>query len=103
VKAGTLKSLMDFDELNMAKRDGRAFVEYSEGKIDFPPTYKYILGTDDLDLTEDLVKRSPAYTDRIFFRHEEAKMGVEIHHYTLGKLSESDHKPISCFFTIARK
>lgn len=61
-------------------------------------------------------KRSPAYTDRIFFQHHnpeasddekeaeihqpDTDVQVEVHHYTLGRLVESDHKPVSCYVTV---
>lgn len=50
-------------------------------------------------------KRSPAYTDRIFFQHHNPDSGkdnvhVTVHHYALGRLVESDHKPVSCYVTV---
>eukprot|EP01127_Copromyxa_protea_P012825 TRINITY_DN3372_c0_g1_i2.p1 TRINITY_DN3372_c0_g1~~TRINITY_DN3372_c0_g1_i2.p1 ORF type:complete len:471 (-),score=111.19 TRINITY_DN3372_c0_g1_i2:32-1444(-) len=105
VKVGAYDHLLEHDQLNIARREGKAFVEYSEGRLNFPPTYKYEIGTDEFDLLEPPKKRSPAYTDRIFFQHhnipsEPSKVQVVHHHYALGRLTESDHKPVSCYVTV---
>lgn len=37
------------DQLNIARASGAAFEEFQEGPLCFPPTYKYIPGTQDFD------------------------------------------------------
>lgn len=37
------------DQLNIARASGDAFQEFQEGPLCFPPTYKYIPGTKELD------------------------------------------------------
>jgi len=101
-KEGNYRTLLEYDQLNIAKQEGKAFQEYSEGEITFPPTYKYILGSEDFDLLEPPGKRSPAYTDRIFYSTPQAGISVSMHHYALGRLDESDHKPVSCYFTCTK-
>jgi phosphatidylinositol-bisphosphatase len=34
------------DQLNLERKEGRAFVGFEEGVINFAPTYKYQPGTD---------------------------------------------------------
>ena len=45
IEAGTWSGLLEFDQLKVAQRDGRAFVEFREAPIQFQPTYKYDAGT----------------------------------------------------------
>lgn len=41
--------LRNLDQLNVERTAGRAFSEFQEGPLCFPPTYKYIPGTTELD------------------------------------------------------
>ena len=43
---GDLKSLLTHDQLNIERANGNVFKQFSEGPIDFLPTYKYQPGTD---------------------------------------------------------
>ena len=63
IKNKNLKPLQDKDQLNFVKSENSAFHELSESLIDFPPTFKHVIGSDDYD-----IKRRPAWTDRILFR-----------------------------------
>jgi inositol-1,4,5-trisphosphate 5-phosphatase len=63
IKAKNLKQLQDKDQLNHVKNENSAFHELSESLIDFAPTFKHVIGSDDYD-----IKRRPAWTDRILYR-----------------------------------
>ena len=63
IKVNKLTPLKDKDQLNHVKNENTAFHELSESSIEFPPTFKHVIGSDDYD-----IKRRPAWTDRILFR-----------------------------------
>ncbi|KAJ8275588.1 hypothetical protein COCON_G00073400 [Conger conger] len=54
------------DQLVDQKNAGHVFRGFIEGKIDFPPTYKYDLFSDDYDTSEKC--RTPAWTDRVLWK-----------------------------------
>eukprot|EP00913_Durusdinium_trenchii_P006744 g6340.t1 len=77
---------------------------FREAEVTFPPTYKYIPGSDDLS-----PQRTPAWCDRVIFRHElhatqvaqrvldseaEAVRVVDYDAYPLRR--SSDHRPVAC-------
>jgi len=91
--------ILEHDQLYIARREGLAFTGYIEGTVNFPPTYKYTRGTDTLNLSDPPDKRMPAYTDRILFKNTE-RLQVTLEMYSIGKLTESDHKPVTAIFTL---
>ncbi|XP_036379137.1 synaptojanin-1 isoform X1 [Megalops cyprinoides] len=54
------------DQLVDQKNAGHVFRGFIEGKIEFPPTYKYDLFSDDYDTSEKC--RTPAWTDRVLWK-----------------------------------
>ncbi|XP_075449989.1 synaptojanin-1 isoform X3 [Ascaphus truei] len=54
------------DQMINQKNDGQIFRGFIEGKVNFAPTYKYDLFSDDYDTSEKC--RTPAWTDRILWR-----------------------------------
>lgn len=58
-----LKSLLKIDQLKSVQHENSAFHELSETEIDFAPTFKHVIGSDNYD-----TKRRPAWTDRILYR-----------------------------------
>ncbi|XP_013164333.1 PREDICTED: inositol polyphosphate 5-phosphatase K-like isoform X1 [Papilio xuthus] len=94
-------ALLKYDQLYASQELDEAFVELTEPEIRFPPTYKFILGTDDYDL-----KRKPSWTDRILYKvvpnnYENITLRADclsyndVPHYTV-----SDHKPVVAVYTI---
>lgn len=53
------------DQLLQEKAAGAAFAEFTEGPIEFAPTYKYLSGTNEFERREKGKKRIPAWCDRI--------------------------------------
>ena len=47
----------------------QVFKEFQEGPINFAPTYKYDLFSDDYDTSEKM--RTPAWTDRVLWRRNQ--------------------------------
>ncbi|XP_020371201.2 synaptojanin-1 isoform X1 [Rhincodon typus] len=59
-------SLLSGDQLINQKNAGLVFREFLEGRINFAPTYKYDLFSDDYDTSEKC--RTPAWTDRVLWK-----------------------------------
>nr|XP_022289390.1 inositol polyphosphate 5-phosphatase OCRL-1-like isoform X1 [Crassostrea virginica] len=92
------KDLLSYDQLHQQLGRSDVFRGYSEGEINFRPTYKYNTGTNDWDSSEK--SRIPAWCDRILYKGE----GIDQVHYTSHPdLLISDHKPVSSLFTIEVK
>ena len=81
-----------YDQLNIFKED---LMEYDikEHNISFPPTYKYIKNTNNYNL----LKREPAWTDRILFKENNL---IKSMIYDRIELNYSDHKPVFAIFEI---
>ena len=84
--------LYENDQLNLGMIAGETFRYYSEGTINFPPTYKFDNGTDTYDTSEK--QRIPAWTDRILYRGQ----GIKLVEYSNAALKMSDHKPVYATF-----
>ncbi|KAJ1971283.1 hypothetical protein H4R35_005354 [Dimargaris xerosporica] len=93
------KYLQDFDQLNIQKANRAAFADFHEHPLDFAPTYKYEVGTNQYD-----TKRVPAWCDRILWwsRHNSRNVQQQTYHSHMA-LTSSDHKPISSSFEIRTK
>ncbi|XP_047735563.1 inositol polyphosphate 5-phosphatase OCRL isoform X2 [Hyalella azteca] len=92
--AGQYETLLKLDQLNQQRRIGRVFKGYSEGPINFQPTFKYDKDTDSWDSSEK--QRQPAWCDRILWAGE----GIEQRIYRVHMaLKISDHKPVSASFS----
>ncbi|XP_038053185.1 synaptojanin-1-like [Patiria miniata] len=99
-------ALKSCDQLLQQKKEGNVFQGFHEGAIQFAPTYKYDLFSDDYDTSEK--NRSPAWTDRVLWRRRKRRFqkkseGDEasdycdpgrILHYGRAELKVSDHRPV---------
>ncbi|CAG9101971.1 unnamed protein product [Plutella xylostella] len=101
VEKDKYEELLQHDQLIAVMDSGEAFSEFVEPDIRFPPTYKFILGTDEYD-----VKRKPSWTDRILYKvvannYENVTLKAEPLSYThLPHYTVSDHKPVVAQYTI---
>ncbi|XP_047199386.1 synaptojanin-1 isoform X4 [Hippoglossus stenolepis] len=66
IKQQSLEALTAGDQLLDQKNAGLVFRGFIEGKLDFAPTYKYDLFSEDYDTSEKC--RTPAWTDRILWK-----------------------------------
>ncbi|KAI8288642.1 Inositol-1,4,5-trisphosphate 5-phosphatase 1 [Colletotrichum sp. SAR11_57] len=88
IKKHDLDLLYENDQLNLQMIAGLAFPYYSEARINFLPTYKFDLGTDDYDTSEK--QRIPAWTDRILRKGSNLRQLA----YNSAPLKFSDHRPV---------
>ena len=89
VLSGDIDKLKKFDQLMREQADSRVLTGFTEGRIMFPPTYKYDTGTDTYDTSPKA--RAPAWCDRILFKGR----NVNIQQYTSCQdMRFSDHKPV---------
>ncbi|KAF9109704.1 hypothetical protein BGX27_007295 [Mortierella sp. AM989] len=96
-------ALLKHDQLTSQRTFLKAFSEFEEYPINFPPTYKYDVGTNTWDSSEK--RRVPSYTDRILWHSKNpTKDSVEPYFYKSHmELLISDHKPVSAFFKLKVK
>ncbi|CEP21683.1 unnamed protein product [Cyberlindnera jadinii] len=88
IKEGDFSSLLQHDALTRERSDGSILQNFTEGDIQFPPSYKINKGTGEYDLN-----RTPSYTDRIL--HSESEY-CTITSYESPKIVLSDHRPVIC-------
>ncbi|KAM0062685.1 putative inositol-polyphosphate 5-phosphatase [Helianthus debilis subsp. tardiflorus] len=89
--------LLECDQLLRELRKGRAFDGWSEGVLDFPPTYKYERNSDKYIGADPKVgRRTPAWCDRILSYGK----GIRQLSYRRSELRFSDHRPVSASYMI---
>ncbi|XP_057868598.2 type IV inositol polyphosphate 5-phosphatase 7 [Cryptomeria japonica] len=91
------ESLLEKDQLCREKKAGRIFTGWNEGKIYFPPTYKYCRNSDRYTgdtLRSRSKKRTPAWCDRILWYGK----GLNQLSYVRGESKFSDHRPVYSVF-----
>lgn len=92
-------ALLDKDQLKIEREAGRAFKGWKEGKIYFPPTYKYYHNSDTFygeSVKSKKKRRTPAWCDRILWH------GNEIRQLYYGRRESrfSDHRPVCATFLV---
>ncbi|XP_048562177.1 type IV inositol polyphosphate 5-phosphatase 3-like [Triticum urartu] len=87
--------LAEKDQLKRELRKGRAFEGWSEGVLEFAPTYKYEVGTGKY-IGDDQKggRRTPAWCDRVLSFGK----GVRLLGYGRSELTLSDHKPVTATY-----
>ena len=83
------EKLLLHDQLLQTISDGRSFPGFAEGKISFPPTFKFDKTTKEYDTSHK--QRIPAWTDRVLFK----PFGVRVLEYSsVEDAPHSDHRPV---------
>ncbi|KAI1280082.1 Endonuclease/exonuclease/phosphatase [Xylaria sp. FL0933] len=100
VKANNLAKLLERDQLLVARRRNPTFRlrAFDEMPIEFAPTYKYDVGTDNYDTSEK--KRSPAWCDRLLHRGSGRIQQLD---YRRHEVRVSDHRPVTGRFKFTVK
>ncbi|CAA0815549.1 DNAse I-like superfamily protein [Striga hermonthica] len=94
---GSPCTILDHEYLRIEQRHGRVFAGWSEGRIYFPPTYKYSNNSDKYageNMRPREKRRTPAWCDRILWH------GYGLHQlsYVRGESRFSDHRPVYSLF-----
>nr|XP_043632839.1 type I inositol polyphosphate 5-phosphatase 10 [Erigeron canadensis] len=92
-------ALLSKDQLKIEREAGRVFEGWKEGKIYFPPTYKYSYNSDSYagdTITSKSKRRTPAWCDRILWYGE----GIYQKSYSRWDSRFSDHRPVCATFII---
>ncbi|GMH95993.1 hypothetical protein TrST_g6078 [Triparma strigata] len=102
--------LFQYDQLNIERKEGRVFREFSEGRTAFLPTYKYIPGEEPspdvqqwYDIRPDKKKRCPAWCDRVLYRINPRAFQEKIKLLQYRRIDDmyiSDHKPVNALFSL---
>ncbi|XP_033108886.1 synaptojanin-1-like [Anneissia japonica] len=112
VSSENWEALKSFDQLLLNYAEGKVFQGFAEGDIQFAPTYKYDLFSDDYDTSEK--NRTPAWTDRVLWnrrrlpyqKHDEDSNEEDqwnpgrMLQYGRAELKTSDHRPVIALIEI---
>lgn len=106
-----LQRILLFDQLSKQRGIGAAFEGFEEGKIQFPPSFKYDKRSAEFDSSEKA--RCPAWTDRILFADQRRQTDVkaagatapnscmlQLRDYYCIDARDSDHRPVCADFTV---
>ncbi|KAM7256993.1 hypothetical protein ACFE04_012734 [Oxalis oulophora] len=91
------RALLENDQLRIEQSWGRVFEGWNEGRIFFPPTYKYSNNSDMYagdDRHPKAKRRTPAWCDRILWHGR----GLRQLSYVRGETRFSDHRPVYSLF-----
>ncbi|RTG86022.1 inositol polyphosphate 5-phosphatase INPP5E [Schistosoma bovis] len=97
-KHRTFEELLSVDELLNAQSQGIIFQNFDEGRIRFPPTYKFDLNSDAYDSSEK--QRVPSYTDRILFMSKKKDNLICLDYNSINTIRSSDHRPVFALFSL---
>ncbi|CAI9763936.1 unnamed protein product [Fraxinus pennsylvanica] len=90
-------NLIKYDQLISEFRKDRAFDGWSEGTLNFAPTYKYETNSKSYSGEDPRAgRRTPAWCDRIL----SFGTGMRLLSYRRTELMLSDHRPVSASFTV---
>nr|XP_008121699.1 PREDICTED: synaptojanin-2 [Anolis carolinensis] len=88
-------TLLEFDQLQQQKSNGKIFRDFHEGTINFGPTYKYDVGSEAYDTSDKC--RTPAWTDRVLWWRKKLpidKTAGEINLFDTDLSAETKIRPI---------
>ena len=98
IESNCIQSLLEYDQLSVEKRKGNIFQDFTEGRINFLPTYKYQPGSSLYENRPGKKQREPAWCDRIMFSSRKGSQ-ICLNYYDRAELLPSDHKPVIAFFS----
>lgn len=105
ISQGQHKDLFEKDQLHSLMKRGHLFQGWTEGPVDFPPTFKFKLGTTEYsgevadsggEASSGGKKRVPAWCDRLVFRGKHLQ---QLTYYSVPSITASDHKPVASKLT----
>lgn len=99
ISRGDFQRLQQYDQLNIEKNSGRVLVDFSEGLLQFPPTFKYKKYTTDYSYFIFSTEREPSWCDRVLWRGDSKILAYG----SRQDIIQSDHKPIFGIFKATTK
>lgn len=91
-----IETLLDSDQFIKEQNVGLDMDNFYEGKIEFMPTYKYKIDSDNYDFSD----RVPSWTDRIIYKSKITYDLIQLEYKTINDIRISDHKPVYSVFKI---
>jgi hypothetical protein len=91
-----IESMLENDQFIMEQLIGLDIDNFFEGKIEFLPTYKFKIGSDNYDFSD----RIPSWTDRIIYKSKLNYDLIQLEYKTINEIRTSDHKPVLSVFKI---
>ena len=91
-------NLRRFDQLTIERLALRVLQGFNEGELSFPPTFKYIPGTDLYERRSEKKLRAPAWCDRILWYTINKRESIRLKEYNRCTAKLSDHKPVFAIF-----
>ncbi|XP_015607429.1 synaptojanin-1 [Cephus cinctus] len=107
IRRNEFDQILHYDQLRTQQEQGNVFKNFLEGPINFPPTYKYDLFSDDYDTSEKC--RQPAWTDRVLWKRRKQIPDIDsptdwnpgrLVYYGRAELKQSDHRPVIALIDI---
>ncbi|KFU84748.1 Phosphatidylinositol 4,5-bisphosphate 5-phosphatase A, partial [Chaetura pelagica] len=113
IDSNILSQLWEKDQLNIAKSTWPVLSGFQEGPLNFPPTFKFDVGTNKYDSSAK--KRKPAWTDRILWKIKSPSAGLgtggrqpsrsvlsvsQLCYCSHMEYTLSDHKPVAAIFAV---
>ncbi|NWI10545.1 PI5PA phosphatase, partial [Crypturellus soui] len=108
IDSNILSQLWEKDQLNIAKSTWPVLSGFQEGPLNFPPTFKFDVGTNKYD--SSVKKRKPAWTDRILWKIKAPGAGCppgrgglsvsQLCYCSHMEYTVSDHKPVAAVFAV---
>ncbi|EAS01600.2 endonuclease/exonuclease/phosphatase family protein (macronuclear) [Tetrahymena thermophila SB210] len=98
-----LRELLKQDQLNILRDKSEKhdyLSKYQEHQINFPPTYKFDVGTRRYDTSKK--NRTPSWCDRILIWHNENLL-IKQYFYNSKELLHSDHRPVVTYYNLEIK
>jgi hypothetical protein len=93
------EALLANDQLSIEKRLGNVFTGFSEGPLNFRPTYKYDKLTNNYDSSKK--RRIPAWTDRVLWRSNQGSDALALLAYDCEEtVMTSDHRAVRAIFNL---
>ena len=94
ITVSNFEACLMHDQLNIARKSCCMLTDFKEGEIDFIPTFKYMIGSN-----QHNVRRDPAWCDRVLWKGQ-----AHLHRYgSCDSIKLSDHKPVFAHFGLCLK
>ncbi|CAK8671701.1 phosphatidylinositol polyphosphate 5-phosphatase type IV-like [Clavelina lepadiformis] len=96
-----IKEALKCDQLKGCMKRGQVFKGFEEPTINFMPTYKFNVNSDQYDTSKKL--RVPSYTDRLLHKEKTPETIKCIKYDCVTTVKHSDHRPVYALYKVALK